>query len=85
MVKLFYATYISVDLAHHEIFHAKVGKGGIKYVSTSEHGIAPILFSMRRSGEGQGVRTPSLINHKKIGFLSNTGPDPPGKFTKLRS
>ena len=30
MVSLFYATYISVDLAHHEIFHAKVGKGGIK-------------------------------------------------------
>ena len=25
--------YISVDLAHHEIFHAKVGKGGLK-VST---------------------------------------------------
>ena len=23
-----YATYISVDLAHHELFHAKVGKGG---------------------------------------------------------
>ena len=30
MVQLFYTTYISVDLAHHEIFHAKVGKGGIK-------------------------------------------------------
>ena len=30
MVSLFYATYISVDLAHHEIFRAKVGKGGIK-------------------------------------------------------
>ena len=30
MVKLFYTTYISVDLAHHEIFHAKFGKGGIK-------------------------------------------------------
>ena len=29
MVKLFYTTYISVDLAHHEIFCAKVGKGGI--------------------------------------------------------
>ena len=29
MVLLFYTTYISVDLAHHEIFHAKVGKGGI--------------------------------------------------------
>ena len=24
-----YTTYISVDLAHHEIFPAKVGKGGI--------------------------------------------------------
>ena len=29
MVKLLYTTYISVDLAHHEIFRAKVGKGGI--------------------------------------------------------
>ena len=30
MVLLFYTTYISVDLAHHEIFRAEVGKGGIK-------------------------------------------------------
>ena len=30
MVSLFYTTYISVDLAHQVIFHAKVGKGGIK-------------------------------------------------------
>ena len=29
MVKQFYTTYISVDIAHHEIFRAKVGKGGI--------------------------------------------------------
>ena len=29
MVSLFYTTYISVDLAHQVIFHAKVGKGGI--------------------------------------------------------
>ena len=29
MVLLFYTTYISVDIAHHEICHAKVGKGGI--------------------------------------------------------
>ena len=28
MVLLFYSTYISVDLAHHEIFRAKVGKDG---------------------------------------------------------
>ena len=27
---VFYTTNISVDLAHHEIFHAKVGKSGIK-------------------------------------------------------
>ena len=26
---LFYATYISVDIAHHEIFRAKFGKVGI--------------------------------------------------------
>ena len=30
MVLLFYTTYTSVDTAHHEIFRAKVGKGGIK-------------------------------------------------------
>ena len=29
MVLLFYTTYISVDIAHQEIFLAKVGKGGI--------------------------------------------------------
>ena len=32
MVYLFYTTIISVDLAHHEIFHAKVGKGGINVI-----------------------------------------------------
>ena len=30
MVLLFYTTYISIDLAHHEIFDAKAGKGGIR-------------------------------------------------------
>ena len=29
MVLIFYTTYISVDRAHHEIFRANVGKGGI--------------------------------------------------------
>ena len=29
MVLLFYTTYISVDIANHKIFCAKVGKGGI--------------------------------------------------------
>ena len=32
MVQLVYTSYISVDLAHHEIFHAKVGKGGINLI-----------------------------------------------------
>ena len=32
MVQLFYTTYISVDLAHNEIFRAKVGKGDIIFV-----------------------------------------------------
>ena len=30
MVELFYTTCTSVDLAHQEIFCAKVGKGGIR-------------------------------------------------------
>ena len=38
MVYLFYTTYISVYLAHHEIFCAKVGKGGIN---------KPIVLSSR--------------------------------------
>ena len=29
MISLFYTTDISVDLVHHEIFRAKVDKGGI--------------------------------------------------------
>ena len=33
MVQLFYTTYIIVDLAQLEIFHAKVGKGGIMIIS----------------------------------------------------
>ena len=32
MVKLFYTTNISVDLAHHGLFRAQVGKGGINCV-----------------------------------------------------
>ena len=29
MAQLFYTTYICVDIAHHEILYAEVGKGGI--------------------------------------------------------
>ena len=33
MVYLFYTTYISVDLAYCEIFHHKLGKDGINFVT----------------------------------------------------
>ena len=29
MVKLLYTTYISLEIQHHEIFRARVGKGGL--------------------------------------------------------
>ena len=32
MVYLFYTTYINVDLAYHEIFRAKVGNDGKKWL-----------------------------------------------------
>ena len=38
MVKLFYTTYISVDL---EIFHAKVGKGGKMH---KKHSLSVLTF-----------------------------------------
>ena len=40
MVLLFHTTYISVDLAHHKTFRAKVGKGGIMrvYVPVNSYG-----------------------------------------------
>ena len=39
-----YTTYISVDLAHHGIFHSKVGKGGLKYANVILR-IIPSYFS----------------------------------------
>ena len=59
MVYLFYTTYISVDLAHYEIFHAKVGKSGISgdnpralvsglsYAQVDKHGIT-ILYHLHQ-------------------------------------
>ena len=32
MVKLLYTTYISVDLAHYDIFRVNVGKGRISHM-----------------------------------------------------
>ena len=44
--QLFYTTYISVDLAHHEMFPANVGKGGINlYV----HGCLLVLMTIASS------------------------------------
>ena len=47
---IFYTTYICVDLAHYEIFHAKVGKGGIKYLTLQLHYVhVYILFYAPKS------------------------------------
>ena len=46
MVKLFYTTYICEDLAHQEIFRAKVGKGGIKGI---EHGKTSLVRLLNRA------------------------------------
>ena len=44
MVELFYTTYISIDLANHEIFRAKVGKGGIKHNKPSKPRLMSFFF-----------------------------------------
>ena len=43
MVYLFYTTYISEELAHHEIFRDKIGKGGISS-STGWFGFGLLLY-----------------------------------------
>ena len=35
-----------------------------------------ISWADQEGGGGQGVRTPTPENHKNIGFLSKTGPNP---------
>ena len=40
---VYHLLYISVDLAHHEIFRAKVSKGGINATNTSHVEIYSIL------------------------------------------
>ena len=50
MVLLFYTTYISLDLAQHEIFRAKVGKRGIKS-GTSYYSILYVYEHQRRCGD----------------------------------
>ena len=50
MVLLFYTTYISVDPVHHEIYRAKVGKGGIK-ASISVNGTTKQLRGFYEYGQ----------------------------------
>ena len=55
--KLFYTTHISVDLAHHEIIHAKVGKGGI--IAWTPY------FMCKRKKIPQNERVPLFLNLRK--------------------
>ena len=68
--------YISVDLAHHEIFHAKVGKGGIKIDNEIArmrckicvfilYSIMKYFKKVRNTAFGR-IRTPSCIFFFKI-------------------
>ena len=69
MVYLFYTTYISVDLAQHEIFRAKVGKGGIKHKTWCLPGPEVIkLFSCstQLSMEFQMLIKPRMLKNKRF-------------------
>ena len=52
---VFYTTYISVDLAYHEIFRSKIGKGGIKTLISS---FRTIVVKEKKIGE---VSDPVLV------------------------
>ena len=47
MVYLFYTTYSSIDLAHHEICLTKFGKSGINYKICENMQMLQILCSFR--------------------------------------
>ena len=49
-----YTTYISVDYAHHEIFRAKVGTGGIKSSTTPDKEAPPWNGQLENYGGGGG-------------------------------
>ena len=42
--QIFYTTFISVDLAHHGLFRATVGKGGIKLFGPNKQYANKSLF-----------------------------------------
>ena len=46
-----YATYTSVDLAHQELFHAKVGKGGIMLYTGVTKNKALLFMAKLPSGD----------------------------------
>ena len=61
MVKLFYITYISVDLAHREIFRAKVGKGGINVINDEHMRFYILLYKLAAKGSDKSVEMCSLV------------------------
>ena len=65
MVLLFYTTYISVDLAHHEIFCAKVGKGGIMSLNCFE-----MLTSWFQKIFCSFFRDSMAANHQQVANLN---------------
>ena len=76
MVNLFYITYISKDLAHREIFSAKVGKGGInmrRHCKTLDYKDIQILTKIQ-------IMTLFILNYGILQAFENTNLS--DKFTK---
>ena len=60
MVYLFYTTYINVDFAHHEVFRAKIGKGGINNVDMHFYKICHVVRTNISHFEKSNMHIPHI-------------------------
>ena len=66
---IFYTTYFSVDLAHYKIFHAKIGKGGIKYWTLQLHCVHT-LYAPNSNPNFEKVEWANCFHHSLLYSLS---------------
>ena len=77
MVQLFYTTYISVDLVHHKIFRAKVGKGGKdRYTIWSGFIVSDADYKLRGYFDSSVFELPRLRNSYIMGCPLVCGDNP---------
>ena len=68
-----YTTYISVDLAHHTIFCAKVGKGGIKRLAQGHNVVTSVRLEPATTGFQSKVGSfHNRILYKWLSIISNS-------------